>query len=817
MTFQGMPLWAKVYLVAICLGGIAACGAVPYLPSSSNVQGIFEVLAFFGLAAIAGGRKVNIFGRAKASEAVSMSLGFAVTFAGMLHFGAGMAVALGVVSCFAGCLFPKRQPSYQLAFNVSLMAIESLLGSLVYLALNHGSLEMRREDTFFAVLVSTLTYYAVNTGGVSIIIGLCSKKSPFKVWRETFIWTAPSFLAGACLSAVAILAFGHNVATFILFLAPVGYFLHQSYTVQASHVEEKLKHMEEVQQKQTQLADLYLSTIKSLALAVDAKDQYTHQHILRVQRYAVAIAVEMGFTGDDLEAVNTGALLHDIGKLGVPEHVLVKPGRLTEEEFNQIKKHPEIGAAILDPVEFPWPVIPIVKYHHEKWDGTGYPEGLKGEEIPLSARIMAVADVYDALTSSRSYRSAWSHEKAYEVICKDVGTHFDAQVVEAFKVVIERVIQEMATVGEGPLAPKTSPAQAVTSSAKAFHDISRSTAELWALYEIAPTLAAGLGLHETVNLLARKLESIFYGSSCLFLLRGSEDDQLHCHASVGPNQEFFSGSSTVNVNSRSWSVAREGTPYLGEFDREDLLLSASPSAQWTVMKSAVIVPIWAGDEVLGTVNLYHAEEEAFSTHDVERVELIASQAASVILSGMKQAQVPSSNSDSLTGLPRIDYISSRLDALCSSAETTSFALLCVDMESFKAISDHFGSSVGDRILAQVAECVRSAVGVQGVAARYRCDDFLIVLDGADAREATAFADRIGSAISSLDTGLIDLQLGEILLRSNAGIACFPEDGRSCAKLLTAVDRDLRAVKIRRKLAALRVEKKSAARAIKRVS
>ena len=134
----------------------------------------------------------------------------------------------------------------------------------------------------------------------------------------------------------------------------------------------------------------------------------------------------MGLDGDELEGLNTGALLHDIGKLGVPEYVLLKPGRLTDEEFAKIKKHPEIGAAILDPVEFPWPVLPVVKYHHEKWDGTGYPEGLEGEDIPLTARILAVADVYDALTSNRSYRNAWTHERALDVIQRRTpGTHFD--------------------------------------------------------------------------------------------------------------------------------------------------------------------------------------------------------------------------------------------------------------------------------------------------------------------------------------------------------------------------------------------------------
>jgi len=188
--------------------------------------------------------------------------------------------------------------------------------------------------------------------------------------------------------------------------------------------------------------------VGGVALAIDAKDQYTHQHILRVQRYAVAAAKQMGLTGNELEGLNTGALLHDIGKLGVPEYVLLKPGRLTDEEFEKIKKHPEIGAAILDPVEFPWPVLPVVKYHHERWDGTGYPHATRREEIPLCGRIVALADVYDALTSRRVYKPKLSHETARCMIMDSGGTHFDPDVVAAFARVEEEFLAVRMRYGE---------------------------------------------------------------------------------------------------------------------------------------------------------------------------------------------------------------------------------------------------------------------------------------------------------------------------------------------------------------------------------
>ena len=488
---RGLPRKAQIYLITIYLLGIVTMiGAIAYHGPHSQAQR-WEVVLFGLLAVMAGSKKICLLRHLKEDDAGSMSLGFCITFAAMIRFGPLGCVVIGLASGLSACLYPKRQPWHQLAFNIALVSIEGLGASIVFLALNNWSLHLEPMLTFKAIIASSLTYFILNTGAVAIIIALCTGGHPMRLWRQTFLWTAPSYFAGACITALALLIVGNHVGTVMLFLSPVAYLTYSSYATYVARVEEKQQHIEELQLSQAQLADLYLATIKSLALAIDAKDQYTHQHILRVQRYAVATAKQMGLTGGELEGVNTGALLHDIGKLGVPEYVLLKPGRLTEEEFAKIKKHPEIGAAILDPVEFPWPVLPAVMYHHEKWDGTGYPEGLKGENIPLQARILAVADVYDALTSTRSYRNAWTHEKAIGVIKKNSGTHFDPVVAEAFLQVIDGVVEEMAQHGEGPLvlqAPKNKLAKSKADEAAL--DIERASSELWALYEVAQTLSS---------------------------------------------------------------------------------------------------------------------------------------------------------------------------------------------------------------------------------------------------------------------------------------------------------------------------------------
>src|SRR5437016_2303965 len=211
----------------------------------------------------------------------------------------------------------------------------------------------------------------------------------------------------------------------LLVLPPI-YLMYRSYRLYLGKLESEKKHAEQV-------SSLHLRTIEALALAIEAKDHTTHDHLQRVRIYAMELAKDLGLSEDETEALRAASVLHDIGKLAVPEHIISKPGKLTLEEFEKMKIHPIIGAEILEQVEFPYPVVPIVHAHHEKWDGSGYPNGLKGEAIPLGARILATVDCLDALASDRQYRRALPLDEAMAVVAGEVNRSFDPKVIEVLQ------------------------------------------------------------------------------------------------------------------------------------------------------------------------------------------------------------------------------------------------------------------------------------------------------------------------------------------------------------------------------------------------
>ena len=235
-----------------------------------------------------------------------------------------------------------------------------------------------------------------------------------------------NYFGGASVAALLVTYTKEIDFTTLGIIVPLLLISYLTFKTSMGRIEDANEHLLEVNK-------LHLSTIETLAMAIDAKDQITHGHIRRVQRLAVGLARSMGVNDEiQIKAIEAAALLHDMGKLAIPEFILNKPGRLTPNEFDVMKQHANIGADILGAIHFPYPVVPIVRHHHEAWDGSGYPDKIKGVSIPLGARILSVVDCFDALTSDRPYRPRLSVEDAIAILVQRGGSMYDPLIVDRF-------------------------------------------------------------------------------------------------------------------------------------------------------------------------------------------------------------------------------------------------------------------------------------------------------------------------------------------------------------------------------------------------
>src|SRR3989475_10053590 len=307
----------------------------------------------------------------------TMSANFLFILVGILDLSYPETLLMGCLGGLVQTLWhahPRPRP-IQWLFNLANLALSISAAELVFHSKVAAGFGFRWP---LLMAAAATTYFAFNTISVSGIIAMTEGRNPVHVWKECYLWAFPYYLLGA-LIACGVSAINRLVGwQFGLLAFPIVYWIYRSYQTYLSRLEAQKKHAEEI-------AALHLRTIEALSLAIEAKDHTTHDHLRRVQVYAVEIAKDLGLDPDHLPAIRAAAMLHDIGKLAVPDHILWQPGRLTPEEFEKMKIHPIVGAEILDRVQFPYPVVPIVRSHHEKWDGSGYPDGLKSETIPIGA------------------------------------------------------------------------------------------------------------------------------------------------------------------------------------------------------------------------------------------------------------------------------------------------------------------------------------------------------------------------------------------------------------------------------------------------
>ncbi|MBI1789086.1 MAG: HD domain-containing protein, partial [Acidobacteria bacterium] len=347
----------------------------------------------------------------------TMSVNFLFFLVAIIELSLSETLAIGFLSTVAQCVWraKSRLTSLKALFNVAVIGIALGTAYQVFACRALGGVELKFP---MRLMLAAGAYFVMNTLPVAMAIHLTESKPLVQTWRNTYFWAFAYYLVGAAIAGALNASnslLGWQTSILIL---PVTYVVYRSYHLYLNKLESQRAHAEE-------MAALHLRTIEALALAIEAKDQTTHDHLRRVQVYSLEIGRALGLSEEELQALLAASLLHDIGKLAVPEHIISKPGKLTAEEFEKMKIHPVVGAEILERVQFPYPVVPIVRHHHEKWDGTGYPDGIKGEEIPIGARILSAVDCLDAISSDRQYRRALPIDKAMEVVAGQSGISYD--------------------------------------------------------------------------------------------------------------------------------------------------------------------------------------------------------------------------------------------------------------------------------------------------------------------------------------------------------------------------------------------------------
>jgi diguanylate cyclase (GGDEF)-like protein/putative nucleotidyltransferase with HDIG domain len=784
-SWRGLSVPAKLYISLIVIAGLATLIYGGVHQSSRNIA---EFICYLGIAILASRLKVNLPGITG-----TLSVNFLFILIGVLELSFSETLILGAVSMLAQCLYPERPKALQVTFNVCAGSVSTASAYAIY-HLPLANLLVGSRPVLLGLAATV--YFVANAGSIATVISLTERRPLIRILVDCYFWSFPYYLVGAGIAgAVAWLNQTFNWETSLL-LVPAVYLIYRSYRLYLGKLEDEKRHVEE-------MANLHLRTIEALALAIEAKDHTTHEHLQRVRVYAIEVAKELGVNGAELEALHAAALLHDIGKLAVPEHIISKPGRLTPEEFEKMKIHTLVGAEILERVRFPYPVVPIVRAHHEKWDGSGYPMGLKGAEIPIGARILSAVDYLDALASDRQYRRALALRDVMQKLGAESGKSFDPKVVDVLQKryqSLERLAVAKSTDDpSGPLSTAIKIERGLEPAAgfenatvqdyagretTFLSSIAAARQEAQSLFELSQDLGASLSLTETLSVFSVKLKPMVpYDAIAIYIKR---EDELVPEYVNGDNYRLFSSLRIPIGQGLSGWVAHNRKPIINGNPSVEPGYLNDPS-KFSTLRSALAVPLEGVSGVIGVLALYRGERDAFTTDHLRILLAVSGKMALSIENALKYQQAESSaTTDYLTGLPNARSLFLQLDrelARCK-RDSSSLTVMVSDMDGFKQINDRFGHLEGNRVLRLFAQALKDSCREYDYVARMGGDEFVVIAPGLTteaagkkAEQMRALARQAGSEVCSED-----------ILSLSVGRAMYPEDGNDAEQLLSKADR-----------------------------
>ena len=722
----------------------------------------------------------------------TISVSETFVFTCVLLFGTPAATVTVALDGLIMSSWRHRRHVHKVLFNAAEPALSIYLASEMFFRVSHIQplAEQSRDVStiLLPILLLASTYFLLNSGLTAVAVGLETRSSVLNLWQNHFLWLSLDYFVGASVAALIVQNTTDISLTTIGVILPLLLISYLTFKTSMGRVEDADRHL-------AQLNRLHLSTIETLAMAIDAKDQITHGHIRRVQTHAVGLAKALGLRDQPLlKAVEAAALLHDMGKLAVPEHILNKPGTLTPAEFDKMKLHSRVGADILSAIDFPYPVVPIVRHHHENWDGTGYPDGLSGLDIPIGARILGVVDCFDALTSDRPYRPRLADEEALRILQERRGSMYDPLIVDTFMKVYQRIASS------GPIvdARKTALSE-ITRSAQtrpdapppspaAFTGSDVGMDPMLGLCELARILSRQTALTNAADVIARHLRRIVPVSLCVIYVLDNTSNELVATQASGEHAGLVRGL-RIPLGQRlsGWVGANRRTMLNSDpaLDLGDIARSSRP-----VLHNCLSAPLLSEHKLIGVLSVYTTSTAQYTENHKHVIEVAGYQISRALeqvaesdtircasqnrgvneARGQKQleAWLP------IEGLPS--------GALCP------VGLILLRINDLASIGRRFGRLTQDLTAAKIADAVRGSLRDTDILFSHETGDFLVLLTQTDGNAARAVAARVRSRAMHSE---IDLPDGSHLEPDiGVGSSSAPPDGASLSDLIAAARRRL---------------------------
>jgi len=777
MPWKNLPRQLQLYIFFLIVAGMAAF-VQPLL--SFEIQPIeWALAAYVALALITA--RVNV--RIPYTD-VHFSMDTAFIYAILMIYGTLPAMAADAASKIINTLpHIKKESWYKAPFNVASGAISVFAAGKAYYLLLPGNPQL--VHYVLPLCAMAMAYFLLNSWTVAVAISLQTRMHLWKLWVENFLWTGIGFFAALSVAIMLyMLHFTVGVLGFVVSVPIIG-LVYFSQRVNLKREEENTTHIQE-------LETMHMDTIETLSLAIDAKDQVTHGHVHRVQAYVTKLAEILGITDEkELKGLRFAALVHDIGKIAIPDLILNKPGRFTTDEMERMKVHPVVGAQILKAVSRDFPIADIVLAHHERWDGRGYPHGVKAEKISKFSRMLAVCDVYDALRSDRPYRGAMCREKALQIIRDERGKGFDPEIADAFVKHVEtmeaaaaeedRRIEELTYSTPSSTDPYAlSPDK---SAMQLYGQISYTQQEMLLMYEVAQMVSKSLTVDEIAASLVRGVGRLIPYNAAIVYLANQQERRLQAHYIDARMPEGLRGLELEFGSGISGWVAQNAHPMRNVNAQLDLAGRDTGDGEY---RSALSVPVLFDKQTVGVITLYSEKDNFYQEAHQDLLAKLANMVTPALVNSLKYSHTfVDSLIDSLTGLGNLRAMRRYFAETLVAADRKDVYTLCLlDLQELRRVNDKHGHEIGDRVLTETARTIESVLRPEDRCFRYGGDEFVIIANGAGDKAARVLAERLRTAIQRLV-----VKVARVIVQPEVslGFASYPADGQTPEELLRVAD------------------------------